>query len=399
MNPLRPLAALALFAAATQAHAQDVELFDRPDFGGIRLTVAQPVPDLAGYGLQQRVSSVIVHRGQWEFCTQPQWKGVCITVGPGRYGRLPPALNDTLASLRLLRQAPPQPLPPPTHPEPPGRAAIVLSAEQIPGFELPLADAVADLRRRDFNDTATHVDVRSGYWELCSDGGFSGECLRFGPGRHALPPALRYRLSSLRPVRDPGPDRPGRPDRPDRPGHPGRPWTDASPAVILYEHPGGGGRAVELHDASPNLGAMGFNDRASSVEILRGRWQLCRHADYQGECIVLGPGRHALDGPLQDNVSSVRPVWGRDDRTQRPHAALTLYDQLDLRGRSLFVDSPIENLRDLGFNDRAMAIEVHGGRWELCSSSYGRGRCVEFGPGWHRLPEGLARELTSLRPR
>ena len=98
-------------------------------------------------------------------------------------------------------------------------------------------------------------------------------------------------------------------------------------------------------------------------------------------------------------MSSVRPVWGRDDRTQRPHAALTLYDQLDLRGRSLFVDSPIENLRDLGFNDRAMAIEVHGGRWELCSSSYGRGRCVEFGPGWHRLPEGLARELTSLRPR
>ena len=50
-------------------------------------------------------------------------------------------------------------------------------------------------------------------------------------------------------------------------------------------------------------------------------------------------------------------------------------------------------------NDRTLVVEVHAGRWQLCSSSDFRGRCVEFGPGWHRLPEGLAGELSSLRPR
>ncbi len=36
-----------------------------------------------------------------------------------------------------------------------------------------------------------------------------------------------------------------------------------------------------------NLKAYGFNDRIVSVEILRGRWLLCEHADFRGDCIVL----------------------------------------------------------------------------------------------------------------
>lgn len=70
-----------------------------------------------------------------------------------------------------------------------------------------------------------------------------------------------------------------------------------------------------------------------------------------------------------------------------------------LRSRSFFVDSDTRNLRDHDFNDRTLAIEGHGGQCELCSSSAHRGRCLVFGRGWHRLPEGLAGELSSLRPR
>ncbi|MFO1330109.1 MAG: beta/gamma crystallin-related protein [Rubrivivax sp.] len=385
------LLALALLPAA-RAQGADVELFDRPDFGGTRLTLGSAAPDLAGFGLSQRASSVIVNRGQWEFCTLPQYRGTCITAGPGRYARLPAGFNDSLASLRPVGGGPVTPGTPP-RPEPPRQPTIVLIAADIGGAEMRVTEPVEDLRRRAFNDSAAVVDVLAGQWELCSDGGFGGQCQRFGPGRHELPPGLRNRLSSLRPVAG-GPFGPGGPGTPPT----GRPWPGAVPALVLYEHRDGGGRALELHEASANLGAYGFNDRASSVEVLRGRWQLCRHADFNGECIVLGPGRHALNGPLNDTVSSVRPVWGRDDRTQPPPLAVTLYEQAELRGRTVTVEGPVGDLRELDFNDRALAVQVHAGRWQLCSSSGYRGRCAEFGPGWYRLPDDLARALSSLRP-
>ena len=400
-TPARRLAQALLLAAACAspwAAAQDVELYDRPDFGGMRLTLNAATGDLAPYGLGARVSSVIITRGQWEFCTQPQFRGACVTVGPGRYNRLPPALNDNLASLRPAGGGPLPPGRPDPRPDPYGAPSIVLYAGDFSGPELRVTDAMNDLRSRGFNDTATTVDVLAGTWDLCSDGGFSGECLRFAPGRYALPPALRDRLSSLRPVSARPPAPPYPPGRPDGHGH-GRPWPDATPAIVFYEDRNFSGRQLPLVGPAANLAGAGFNDRASSVEIFRGRWQLCRHADFGGDCVVFGPGRHMLDGRLQDAVSSARPVWGRDDRHQLRDGALTLHDSLDLRGRSLFVDGEVRNLRDQGFNDRTVAIEVHAGQWELCSSSDGRGRCLVFGPGWHRLPEGLAGELSSLRPR
>lgn len=400
--------ALALSGAAAGAAAQGVELYDRPDFGGLRLTLDAAEADLARYGLGSRVSSVVVTRGQWEFCTQPQFRGACVTVGPGRYGRLPPALNDSLASLRPVGGRPPRPPEPPepVRPDPGGPGAIVLYAGEFSGPELRLSDSVNDLRSRAFNDSAVSIEVLSGAWELCSDGGFGGQCQRFGRGRHALPPALRDRLSSLRLLGGADrPDRPGRPDRPDRPHGPGgidgpaRPWSGATPAIVLHEHEGFSGRQLPLAGPAPDFREFGFNDRASSVEVFRGRWQLCRHVGFEGDCATFGPGRYELGGALQDSVSSARPLFGRQDRQLGGDGGVTLHAAPDLRGPALFVDGAVRNLRDLDFNDRAVAVEVHAGRWELCSQSDHRGRCLSFGPGWHRLPEGLAGELSSLRPR
>ena len=406
---LRLLAcALALFGAAAGAAAQDVELYDRPDFGGMRLTLDAAEGDLGRYGLGARVSSVVVTRGQWEFCTQPQFRGACVTVGPGRYGRLPAALNDSLASLRPAGGRPQRPSEPPTptRPDVAGPGAIVLYAGDFAGPELRLFDSVTDLRSRAFNDSAVTIEVLAGQWELCSDGGFGGQCQRFGHGRHALPPTLSYRLSSLRLLGGADrPDRPGRPDRPDRPhgpgapDGPGRPWSGATPAIVLHEHEGFSGRQLPLVGPAPDFRELGFNDRASSIEVFRGRWQLCKHIRFEGECATFGPGRYALGGPLQDSISSARPLFGRQDRQLGSDGGVTLHAALDLRGPALFVDGAIRDLRDHDFNDRTVAIEVHAGQWELCSQSGHRGRCLGFGPGWHRLPEGLAGDLSSLRPR
>lgn len=399
-------ACLLAWAAAAPALAQDVELFDRADFAGTRLTLGGVVPDLSAYGLAGRVSSAIIHRGQWEFCTQAQFRGACVTAGPGRYARLPAALNDAVVSMRPAGATAPVQPPHPGRPDRPDRPSgpyrgvgALLFGGDFNGPEVRVTEAVRDLRSLAFNDSAVAVELWGAEWELCSDGGFGGRCLRLPPGRHLLPPALRHELSSLRPVgaqvSGPGPV----PPRPPVVVTPGRPWGGATPSIVFYEHSDFAGRQLPLATAATDFNAMDFNDRASAVEIFRGRWELCRHANFGGECRVFGPGRYQLGGGLHDAVSSARPLSGRGDRPFAPHGAVTLHDQHDLRGRSLLVEDEVNNLRDLGYNDRATAIEVHAGRWELCSSSYFRGRCEVFGPGWWRLPEGLAGELSSLRPR
>ena len=37
---------------------------------------------------------------------------------------------------------------------------------------------------------------------------------------------------------------------------------------------------------------MGFNDRASSVIVERGQWQVCDDIGFRGYCIVLRPGQY-----------------------------------------------------------------------------------------------------------
>lgn len=270
---------------------------------------------------------------------------------------------------------------------------VLLVARDLNGQTLWVDRAVENLARLGFNDSASHVEVQGGRWELCDDGGFSGRCLVFGPGRHELPPSLRNRLSSLRPAGGGGLP----------PGLPGDDRGD----LVLYEHADFGGRRLGLDRAVRDLGDRGFNDMASAVTIRSGRWELCRHADFGGDCRVYGPGRHRLDGAINDEVSSVRPAggfgggggggggWGGGNGGR----GVTLIDGDTRRPGDVRVGEAVANLRDLDFNDRADTVIVHGGRWELCTDARYRGQCASFGPGRHRLPPALAGAVSSLRPR
>jgi hypothetical protein len=390
-------AALAFLCAAGigVAAAQDVELFDKPNFTGVRLTLSDSAPDLGSFGLGDRVSSVVVHRGQWEFCTEPRFGGACITVGPGRYAQLPPGLRGSLASLREVGREPrpvPPPPPEPPRPGPPGQgpSVIVLFDDIFRGARLMLNDRVDDLRQQNFNDRTISVEITGGAaWDLCSDGGFGGDCIRLGAGRHLLPQNWQGRVSSVRPLGGGG--GPGGPGGPGRPGGPADNVT-----VTLFNRPDFGGRELVLTGDTRNLEDQGFNDAASSVLIERGLWQLCANSNFRDPCVVLGRGRHVLRPPLANGVSSVRRVTGGPDDPRRGRRGITLYEQQNQRGDSLFADQALPNLRGHDFNDRARSVDVHGGSWQLCSAPGYRGQCIVFGPGEHTLPQGVG--ITSLRP-
>ena len=91
--------------------------------------------------------------------------------------------------------------------------------------------------------------------------------------------------------------------------------TQAAAQITFYEHDGFQGRSFSTANAIGNFERSGFNDRASSVVVLRDRWEVCEHAQFGGQCIVLRPGRYASLGAMgmNDRVSSVRTV-GRNAR-------------------------------------------------------------------------------------
>jgi uncharacterized protein YcfJ len=87
----------------------------------------------------------------------------------------------------------------------------------------------------------------------------------------------------------------------------------ASPAfaeITFFEHDGYQGRSFTTTKQVSDFDRMGFNDRASSVEVRRDRWEVCQDARFEGQCMVLRPGRYpSLSAMgLNDRISSVRMV-------------------------------------------------------------------------------------------
>jgi hypothetical protein len=165
-----------------------------------------------------------------------------------------------------------------------------------------------------FNDRASSVVVNSGKWLLCEHANFGGRCAEFGPGEYRELPGFNDAVSSARQI--------DRDDRDDRGGH-GR-WRDhdrdrdglrggdrgdrGGPDVLMFAGPRFEGQQIELSQDVRALNDVGFNDRATSIIIREGRWEFCEHADFRGECIVLGPGRYDMLDRMNNRISSMRRV-------------------------------------------------------------------------------------------
>jgi uncharacterized protein YcfJ len=82
----------------------------------------------------------------------------------------------------------------------------------------------------------------------------------------------------------------------------------AGAQITFYENDDFRGRAFRATRAVANLGTQGFNDRASSVVVQSGRWEVCQDTAYRGDCVVLRPGSYASlrDMGLNDRLSSTR---------------------------------------------------------------------------------------------
>jgi uncharacterized protein YcfJ len=105
--------------AAWNASAQ-VTLYEYEGLRGQVFTADRPITDLARYGFNDRASSIVVQRGQWEVCEHQNFQGRCMTLRPGQYPSLAAmGMNNKVSSFRRIdgppayAYAPPPPVPAP----------------------------------------------------------------------------------------------------------------------------------------------------------------------------------------------------------------------------------------------------------------------------------------------
>lgn len=79
-----------------------LDLYGRPGFRGRAIRIEDDMDSLRGTGFDGRASSVIVHEGTWQMCSEPRFGGVCGVFGPGQYPRIA-QLDDRVSSMRQIR--------------------------------------------------------------------------------------------------------------------------------------------------------------------------------------------------------------------------------------------------------------------------------------------------------
>ena len=106
--------------------------------------------------------------------------------------------------------------------------------------------------------------------------------------------------------------------------------TQAVADVTFYENENFQGRSFTAKKQVNNFSRAGFNDRASSIVVLRDRWEACEDVRFGGRCVVLRPGRYASLKAmgLNNRISSVRMIARnvRIDEDRYAPAATALYD-------------------------------------------------------------------------
>jgi Beta/Gamma crystallin len=185
----------------------DVQVFDRQNFAGFLANIDRATPNFDPLGYNDKIASIIVRRGVWEFCTDGGYRGTCRTYGPGEYSRLPSGQDDAYSSARPVNPPPARPpAKPPVKPTPaplPPAARFSIQLFESPDFSgrsTWLNGSANNLELVGFNDRTESIIVERGRWRLCSDANQKGNCREFSPGRYPmLPGDLRNKISSAVP--------------------------------------------------------------------------------------------------------------------------------------------------------------------------------------------------------
>lgn len=128
--------------------------------------------------------------------------------------------------------------------------------------------------------------------------------------------------------------------------------AEAAPVITLFTQTNLSGDVRELYDVYPTLHDVSFNDRARSLVVLSGVWEVCEDSDFRGRCAVIRQDVYDLaEIGLRNRISSVRPIY---EYTDAPHGLLFNRDSL---GRIRYSDYE----RDYAYSRPRTSVHVYYG--------------------------------------
>jgi hypothetical protein len=269
-----------------------------------------------------------------------------------------------------------------------GVGITVFRDENFRGQNATFRQDVPDLRRSGFNDRITSLRVAPGeYWEACERANYQGRCQVFsGDERDLRNVGWTDRISSLRRVR--------------RGGSGG--GVGGKFGIVLYDDPYFRGRSVTIKDPVENLRFVNFHDRAESVRVLGGSWEICSEPRFR-RCQTVDRDVAQLSSlGMNKKLSSARPASfdsGGDDYPppSTQEARLVLFEGEGYRGRSVILDRGSDDL--VGIAGRARSLQVISGSWLVCDGPRFTGRCREISESIPDLDRwGSGARILSARP-
>ncbi len=104
--------------------------------------------------------------------------------------------------------------------------------------------------------------------------------------------------------------------------------ADREPGLILFDGANFSGDTREIYELIPRLRELRFNDRAKSIIVLGGAWEVCEHADFRGRCVILREDvRDLREFRLSRRITAIRQI------TEHTDARHGLMFTRDKRGR------------------------------------------------------------------
>ena len=363
------ISALLVVTAGT-ASAQVIRLHDATDYQGANTDIISEVSDLATVDFSNKAKSVTVLGGAWLACRGTYLSGPCVVIREpaanlGMFGMstaiqsvrpLPDTVTyehgtvfsrDSVGGVIFYRPtgetsvtpigpgsaAPPVATPSQsdgysgssesyaeysmTKPESgpgadnykgPRYPSVILYRQR--DYQGPSLGTERDLRTLwpdDFDNATSSIEILNGEWEVCEDDNFEGKCVVIDADQDRLwELQMDNRISSIRQVPE------------------GTRWREAREArereqredveraegirkddLVLFEHGNFGGRGFPTNGSAINLGDM--NDKASSIRVRKGRWEVCEHGGFTGKCVEVSSDVRDLNSlGMNDKLSSVR---------------------------------------------------------------------------------------------
>ena len=291
-----------------------VILYEHIDFRGRhKHIIGRNEPDLHRDGWGDRVSSIQVLAGRWEFCQHVNYGGRRVTLSPGSYRWVEDVniRNDTLSSLR--RVAPAVGLEGTT-------GLIVYQHFHFKGAHKHIiARDETNLHADGWGDRISSFQIIAGRWRFCQHANYRGRRIVCGPGNYRWVEDVGISNDAMSSISR---------DLPPRVVNP-MPTIE----TVLYEHIDfGGDHKHMINHGQINLHTDGWGDKVSSFQIISGiRWTFHEHVNYAGASISpnLGSYRWIEDAGLRnDTLSSVRanivPIFFKTIRGATPNIARDL---------------------------------------------------------------------------